>query len=182
MDNKPKTMDKGAIIASYEPVVDIVARPQEFSGGQPIQSILENLEGLNEDQNFSTIATSLHEVTEAKSSFNWTEECQKSFNSLKQTLTTSTVLTYPRTDEDFILDTDASNEGVGAVLFQKIENEDNTDHMVAKRSSQSILTPRGNAGIRPPVLATNGDLETNLATDDKNWHQLKSSFVENFPE
>ncbi|GFS86176.1 retrovirus-related Pol polyprotein from transposon 297 [Nephila pilipes] len=45
MDNKPKTMDKGAIIASYKPVVDIVARPQEFSGEQPIQSILENLEG-----------------------------------------------------------------------------------------------------------------------------------------
>ncbi|GFT92040.1 retrovirus-related Pol polyprotein from transposon 297 [Nephila pilipes] len=50
MDNKPKTMDKGAIIASYEPVVDIIALSQEFSGEQPIQSILENLEGLNEDQ------------------------------------------------------------------------------------------------------------------------------------
>ncbi|KAF8789987.1 hypothetical protein HNY73_005077 [Argiope bruennichi] len=50
VDNKPKTMDKGAVIASYEPVVDIVARPQEFSGKQPIQSILENIEGLNEDQ------------------------------------------------------------------------------------------------------------------------------------
>ncbi|GFT57240.1 uncharacterized protein NPIL_589481 [Nephila pilipes] len=52
MDNKPKTMEKGAIIASYEPVVDILARPQEFSGEQPIQSILENLEGLNEDQRY----------------------------------------------------------------------------------------------------------------------------------
>ncbi|KAF8774693.1 Gypsy retrotransposon integrase-like protein 1 [Argiope bruennichi] len=50
VDNKPKTMDKGAVIASYEPVVDIVTRPQEFSGKQPIQSILENIEGLNEDQ------------------------------------------------------------------------------------------------------------------------------------
>ncbi|GFU46007.1 retrovirus-related Pol polyprotein from transposon 297 [Nephila pilipes] len=46
MDNKPETMDKGDIIASYEPVVDIVARSQEFSGEHPIQSILENLEGL----------------------------------------------------------------------------------------------------------------------------------------
>ncbi|GFT10646.1 retrovirus-related Pol polyprotein from transposon 297 [Nephila pilipes] len=50
MDNKPKTMDKGAIIALYEPVVGIVARPQEFSGEHPFHSILENLEGLNEDQ------------------------------------------------------------------------------------------------------------------------------------
>ncbi|GFS70927.1 retrovirus-related Pol polyprotein from transposon opus [Nephila pilipes] len=73
-------------------------------------------------RNFSTIARPLHKLTEAKSNFNWTEDCQKSFNSLKQALTTSPVLTYPRTDEDFILDTDASNEGIGAVLSQKIGN------------------------------------------------------------
>ncbi|GBO17950.1 hypothetical protein AVEN_43136-1 [Araneus ventricosus] len=30
-DNKPKTNDKGVVIATCEPVVDIVARPQEFS-------------------------------------------------------------------------------------------------------------------------------------------------------
>ncbi|GBM14109.1 hypothetical protein AVEN_60947-1 [Araneus ventricosus] len=30
-DNKPKILDKGAVIATYELVVDIVARPQEFS-------------------------------------------------------------------------------------------------------------------------------------------------------
>ncbi|GFS41452.1 retrovirus-related Pol polyprotein from transposon 297, partial [Nephila pilipes] len=75
-------------------------------------------------RNFSTIARPLHKLTEAKSNFNWTEDCQKSFNSLKQALTTSPVLTYPRTDEDFILDTDARNEGIGAVLSQKIGNEE----------------------------------------------------------
>ncbi|GFT93764.1 retrovirus-related Pol polyprotein from transposon 297, partial [Nephila pilipes] len=75
-------------------------------------------------RNFSTIARPLHKLTEAKSNFNWTEDCQKSFNSLKQALTTSPVLTYSRTNEDFILDTDASNEGIGAVLSQKIGNEE----------------------------------------------------------
>ncbi|GFT55559.1 uncharacterized mitochondrial protein AtMg00860 [Nephila pilipes] len=63
-------------------------------------------------RNFSTIARPLPKLTEAKFNFNWTEYCQKSFNSLKQALTTSPVLTYPRTDEAFILDTDASNEGI----------------------------------------------------------------------
>ncbi|GBM59103.1 Transposon Ty3-G Gag-Pol polyprotein, partial [Araneus ventricosus] len=63
-------------------------------------------------------------LTEARSNFNWTEECEKSFNSLKQALITSPVLTYPRTDKEFILDTDASNEGIGAVLSQKIGNEE----------------------------------------------------------
>ncbi|GBN12768.1 Retrovirus-related Pol polyprotein from transposon 297, partial [Araneus ventricosus] len=75
-------------------------------------------------RNFSTIARSLHKLTETKSNFNWTEECEKSFNSLKQALTSSPILTYPRTDKDFILDTDASNEGIGAVLSQNIGNEE----------------------------------------------------------
>ncbi|GBN25970.1 Retrovirus-related Pol polyprotein from transposon 17.6, partial [Araneus ventricosus] len=50
LDHKPKTIDKGAVIATCEPVVDIVARPQEFSESLRLPSILENLEGLNEEQ------------------------------------------------------------------------------------------------------------------------------------
>ncbi|GBO37793.1 Retrovirus-related Pol polyprotein from transposon 297, partial [Araneus ventricosus] len=75
------------------------------------------------EKNFSTIARPLHKLTEAKSNFNWTEECEKYFNSLKQALT-SPILTCPRTDKDFILDTDTSNEGIGAVLSQNIGNEE----------------------------------------------------------
>ncbi|GBM36473.1 Retrovirus-related Pol polyprotein from transposon 297 [Araneus ventricosus] len=75
-------------------------------------------------KNVSTIARPLHKLTEAKSNFTWTEECEKSFNSLKQALTSSPILTYPRTDKEFILDTDASNEGIGAVLSQNIGNEE----------------------------------------------------------
>ncbi|GBN25236.1 Retrovirus-related Pol polyprotein from transposon 297 [Araneus ventricosus] len=50
LDHKPKIIDKGAVIATCEPVVDIVARPQEFSESLRLTSILENLEGLNEEQ------------------------------------------------------------------------------------------------------------------------------------
>ncbi|GBN34522.1 hypothetical protein AVEN_197342-1, partial [Araneus ventricosus] len=50
LDHKPKTIDKGAVIATCEPVVDIVARPHEFSESLRLPSILENLEGLNEEQ------------------------------------------------------------------------------------------------------------------------------------
>ncbi|GBM47529.1 Retrovirus-related Pol polyprotein from transposon 297 [Araneus ventricosus] len=49
-------------------------------------------------RNFSAIARPLYKLTEARSNFNWTEECEKSFNNLKQALITSPVLTYPRTD------------------------------------------------------------------------------------
>ncbi|GBN39027.1 hypothetical protein AVEN_58545-1 [Araneus ventricosus] len=49
LDNKPKTVDKEAVIATCEPVVDIVARPQGFSEAQHLPSILENFEILNEE-------------------------------------------------------------------------------------------------------------------------------------
>ncbi|GBN45417.1 Retrovirus-related Pol polyprotein from transposon 412, partial [Araneus ventricosus] len=75
-------------------------------------------------RNFSAIARLLHKLTEATSNINWTEECEKSFNNLNRALITSSVLTYPRTDKEFILDTDASNEGIGDVLSQKTENEE----------------------------------------------------------
>ncbi|GBM66117.1 Retrovirus-related Pol polyprotein from transposon 412 [Araneus ventricosus] len=74
--------------------------------------------------NFSAISRPLHKLTEARSNFNWTEECEKSFNSQKQALITFLVLTYPRTAKDFFLDSDPSNQGIGAVLSQKIGNED----------------------------------------------------------
>ncbi|GBM50685.1 Retrovirus-related Pol polyprotein from transposon opus [Araneus ventricosus] len=101
-------------------------------------------------RNFSAKARPLHKLTEARSNFNWTEECEKSFNSLIQALTTSPVLTYPRTDKEFILDTDASNEGIGAVLSQKIGNEE----CVIAYFSKSLGKPERNYCItRKELLA-----------------------------
>ncbi|GBM90048.1 Transposon Ty3-I Gag-Pol polyprotein, partial [Araneus ventricosus] len=101
-------------------------------------------------RNFSTIARPLHKLTEAKSNFNWTDECEKSFNSLKQALTSSPILTYPRTDKDFILDTDASNEGIGAVLSQNTGNEER----VIAYFSKSLGKPERNYCVtRKELLA-----------------------------
>ncbi|GBM26319.1 hypothetical protein AVEN_256547-1 [Araneus ventricosus] len=48
LNNKPKILDEGAVIATCEPVVDIVVCPQEFSGEQHLPSSLDNLEILDE--------------------------------------------------------------------------------------------------------------------------------------
>ncbi|GBM05469.1 hypothetical protein AVEN_94763-1 [Araneus ventricosus] len=50
LNNKPKILDKGAVIATCEPVLDIVDRPEEFSEAQHIQPTLENFQILNEEQ------------------------------------------------------------------------------------------------------------------------------------
>ncbi|GFV16328.1 retrovirus-related Pol polyprotein from transposon 412 [Trichonephila clavipes] len=73
---------------------------------------------------FSNIARPLHKLTENKQKFQWTKECEDSFLQLKEALTSSPILIYPQPDKPFILDTDASNESVGAVLSQEIDGQE----------------------------------------------------------
>uniref|UniRef100_A0A3B3IF94 Gypsy retrotransposon integrase-like protein 1 n=1 Tax=Oryzias latipes TaxID=8090 RepID=A0A3B3IF94_ORYLA len=53
----------------------------------------------------------------------WTEECQRSFEALKAKLTTTPVLAYADFSRPFILEVDASNGGLGAVLSQEQEGK-----------------------------------------------------------
>ncbi|GFX63475.1 retrovirus-related Pol polyprotein from transposon 17.6 [Trichonephila clavipes] len=73
---------------------------------------------------FSNIARPLHKLTESKQKFQWTKDCEDSFLQLKEALTSSPILIYPQPDKPFILDTDASNESVGAVLSQEIDGQE----------------------------------------------------------
>lgn len=65
---------------------------------------------------FVDIARPLHQLVEKGKRFQWTEDCQRAFEQLKASLITTPVLAYPDPNKTFILDTDASNVGMGAVL------------------------------------------------------------------
>lgn len=57
----------------------------------------------------------MHKLTEKNKQFLWNEICQISFEILKSALTKAPVLAYSTQNDHFILDTDASNYGIGAV-------------------------------------------------------------------
>lgn len=71
-------------------------------------------------RDFATIASPLHRLTEKGQSFIWDDRCTLAFNQLKMNLTKAPVLAYPDAQQPFIVDTDASNVGVGAVLSQRV--------------------------------------------------------------
>ncbi|GFR04088.1 retrovirus-related Pol polyprotein from transposon 17.6 [Trichonephila clavata] len=75
-------------------------------------------------KDFSTIARPLHKLTEAKQKFIWTDECNNAFKKLKDALTSTPILAYPEDGKQFILDTDASHESIGAVLSQEIDGQE----------------------------------------------------------
>ena len=69
-------------------------------------------------KNFVKIARPLSKKTLEKVEFEWTPSMQKSFEKLKQALTTPPVLAYPDSSKPFLVATDASSAEVGAVLSQ----------------------------------------------------------------
>ncbi|KAK7573978.1 hypothetical protein V9T40_011169 [Parthenolecanium corni] len=70
-------------------------------------------------KDYASIARPLYALTNKKTLFQWTEEHEKIFDQLKQSITDNAVLAFPQFDKIFYLHTDASDYAVGAVLSQK---------------------------------------------------------------
>ena len=72
---------------------------------------------------FAHLARPLHDLTKKNKIWDWTPECQVTFNLLKECFTTAPVLMMPDVNKPFILETDASKWAVGAALTQKDKND-----------------------------------------------------------
>ena len=86
---------------------------------------------------FAKVASPLHRLTGKDVRWEWSQDCQKSFSELKQRLLNSPILTYPDFDLDFVLETDASIDGLGAILSQKKNDEKLHPVAYASRSTSS---------------------------------------------
>ena len=94
--------------------------------------------------NFAKIAHPLHALTRKGAPFSWTDECQEAFTTLKQKLSSGPVLAYPDFGKDFVLETDASIRGLGAVLSQK--QSDGKLHPIAF-ASRALSPPEKNYAV-----------------------------------
>jgi hypothetical protein len=69
--------------------------------------------------NMSKIARPLHEQTKKHIEFNWDDKCQEAFDTLKERMcSTPLLLQYPDFNKPFTVITDASGQGLGAILQQ----------------------------------------------------------------
>ncbi|KAF6216167.1 hypothetical protein GE061_000506 [Apolygus lucorum] len=67
---------------------------------------------------FAKRAAPLYALQNKNTDFEWRPECDEAFADIKSALTTPPVLGHPVPGAPFVLDTDASDRGVGAVLSQ----------------------------------------------------------------
>ena len=102
-------------------------------------------------KDFASIAKPLHRLTEKASTFRWTQECTHAFEELRKRLVSSPVLAFPDYRKPFILDTDASDLGIGAVLSQV--QEDGQERVVAYASRVLSKPERRYCVTRKELLA-----------------------------
>jgi len=102
-------------------------------------------------RDFAAVAKPLHSLTEHNTRFQWTAECQHAFEELRCRLTTAPVLAYPDYTKPFVLDTDASDVGIGAVLAQR--DEDGHERVVAFASRTLSKAERRYCVTRRELLA-----------------------------
>ncbi|MGH0117755.1 UNVERIFIED_CONTAM: hypothetical protein FKN15_039051 [Acipenser sinensis] len=101
---------------------------------------------------FATIVSPLTDLTKksAPNLVKWTGQCQGAFDLIKQLLSQAPALISPDFNREFLLQTDASDVGLGAVLSQEV---DGVEHPVLYLSRKLLPRERNYAVIEKECLA-----------------------------
>lgn len=71
--------------------------------------------------NFASLVKPLTDLLKKDRKFHWSQECEESFRKAKECLVAAPILTCPDFSKPFVVQTDASDFGIGAVLTQEFE-------------------------------------------------------------
>ncbi len=69
-------------------------------------------------EHYAHVSAPLYELTGPRVKFAWDDKHEDAFNAVKELLLHAPVLSFPDTEREFILDTDASDQCIGAELVQ----------------------------------------------------------------
>ncbi|CAH8627089.1 unnamed protein product [Dicrocoelium dendriticum] len=103
---------------------------------------------------FAEIAAPLNALLQKNSLFVWSAECQEAFDRLRESLCNPPLLVFPDISTsagEFILDTDASDHAIGAVLSQK--GTDGVERVVSYGSRSLTSRERNYCTTRKEMLA-----------------------------
>ena len=103
---------------------------------------------------FTTIAAPLTDLVRKNcpNKVNWTKQCEEAFDQLKTLLCSKPVLQSPDFSKQFIIQTDASDRGVGTVLSQL--DSEGKDHPIAYFSCKLLPREEKYSTIEKECLAT----------------------------
>jgi hypothetical protein len=93
---------------------------------------------------YSKIVKPIMELTRKDVPFVWTDKQQKALEEIKEKLINYPILQHPNFEKEFILITDASGEGLGAILEQLDENN---REIVISYASRSLVNAEKNYPI-----------------------------------
>ncbi|CAB4420776.1 unnamed protein product [Rhizophagus irregularis] len=89
-------------------------------------------------KNYSKIAKPITKLIKKDEEFRWGQEQQNAFKILKEKLTQKPILAHPDFEKEFILLTDASAEGLGAILSKK--NDEGKEVVISYASKSNNNT------------------------------------------
>ncbi|KAG2215853.1 hypothetical protein INT45_013897 [Circinella minor] len=114
-----------------------------------LRYVLEKLHG------FASLAAPLTELTKGtgakKRAIVWTKDCQVAFEKLKDRMTAAPILVPPNPDAPYVVETNASDYAVGAVLLQ--QGDDGQMHPLAFESKKLSAVERNYPAQERELLA-----------------------------
>lgn len=132
--------EKVKIIRQW-PLPNTVFQLRQFLGFvNYYRRFIKNCSNLTKDLE-NVLKNSFNKVTGVKkgdtSLLTWCDTAKISFTKLKNALCSAPCLSYPKRDETFILDTDASHYAIGSVLSQVIDGEERVISYASRKLSKA---------------------------------------------
>ena len=88
-------------------------------------------------EQFAALAIPLYELTQKDVKFNWTEQCEEAFTSLKKIIAKEPILRQPDWEKVFHVHVDASGIALGSILAQPEGKLDFPVYFVSRRFSKA---------------------------------------------